>query len=94
MAKPQGNKKFNLSIVRAFKIKNGFWSTEIDEEAFEALQQVRKGGKLVFKELSPESRKSDKSPHGYFEYMSPEEVAEFKTRQGQRTPNRDEDSGF
>lgn len=47
----------------------------IDDEVFDALQGVEKGGKLVFKVLLDESRSSEKSPHGYLEYMSPEQVA-------------------
>lgn len=78
-------KKFNLTLSRAFKIKGGVWSADIGPAEFDALQQVKLGGKLVYRELKEESRKSDKSPHGYFEYMTPEEVRAFKNKP--RNPN-------
>lgn len=78
-------KKFNLTLSRAFKIKGGVWSADIGPAEFDALQQVKLGGKLVYRELKEESRKSDKSPHGYFEYMTPEEVQAFKNKP--RNPN-------
>ncbi len=74
-------KKYNLSLSRAFKIKGGAWSADIGPEEFDAIQQVKIGGRLVYRELQEKSRKSDKSPHGYFQYMTPEEVKAFKQAQ-------------
>lgn len=42
-------KKYNLTISPAYAMKYGFWSLNIDARAFDALQKVELGGKLVFK---------------------------------------------
>lgn len=87
------NKKFNLSLARAYKIKGGVWSVDIGPAEFDAIQKIGLGGRLVYKELAEESRKSANSPHGYFQFMTAEEVKAFKAKAGSRNKvsNRDQD---
>lgn len=80
------NKKFNLTLSRGYKTKNGAWSTDIGAAEFDALQQVQLGGRLVWRELEEKSRKNEQSPHGYFQYMTPEEVKAFKTKASKDRP--------
>lgn len=82
-------KKYNLSLARAFKIKGGVWSADIGPAEYDAIQQVKLGGRLVYRELKEESRKSEKSPHGYFQYMTPEEVKAFKSQKAATPPPED-----
>ena len=74
------DKKYNLTLSRGYKTKNGAWSTDIGAAEFDALQQVQLGGRIVWRELDEKSRKKETSPHGYFQYMTPDEVKEFKNR--------------
>lgn len=70
--------KFNLSLIRSYKTKKGFLSVDIDSEAYDALQKVEIGGRLVLKIV--ENKKTDKSPDAYFEYMTPNSVNDMKER--------------
>lgn len=53
-------------------------SMPIDDVVFDALQSVERGGKFVLKVLEPGSRKMEKSPHAYLEYISKEDVEAFE----------------
>lgn len=69
-------KKYNLKLSALWgtKYEGLYFSMPVDAMVFDALQQVEKGGKLVFRAIPEERRKHDKSPHAYLEYMSKEEV--------------------
>lgn len=73
-------KKYSLTLSRAYKTKVGAWSVDLGPEEIAALKQVEAGGRLVYRELREESRKNKTSPHGYFQYMTPAEVKEMKER--------------
>jgi len=74
------NTKFNITLARAYKTKRGYWSIDITAEEYDAIQKIQMGGRLILKEIPEESRKNDKSPQAYFEYMQPHEVKQFKEK--------------
>ena len=76
----KSDKKFNLTLARAYPIKNGYWSVDIGAAELDAILQIEAGGRLVIKTVPEESRKNENSPHAYFQYMTPAEVAEFKKK--------------
>jgi hypothetical protein len=73
------NKKYNLKVAALWATRSGtmYMSMPVDDQVFDALQQVEKGGKLVFKVLAEESRSKDTSPHAYLEFMSKEDVETY-----------------
>jgi len=74
-------KDYNTTIVPLWETRNGgaFMSIEIGPEHFDAIRTMQVGGKLVFKLLKEEYRKSEKSPNAYLEYISKDKVEAFKT---------------
>lgn len=77
MENNNSNPKFNLTVSRAYQTRKGdFMSVDIDSEVFDALQKVEIGGRLVLKKAT--TKKSDKSPDAYFEYMNPLKVRGLK----------------
>jgi hypothetical protein len=73
------DKKFNLTISPMWDTKNGnLMGMEITKEHYDALQNVEEGGKLMVKFVK--SRKGDTSPHAYLEYITKEEVRQFKAQ--------------
>ncbi len=94
MAK-SNEKKFNMTICPLWSDKfGGFSGLVINDEIFDALQQLEKGGRLVIKTLKPESRKSEKSPHAYLEYISKEDVATIATRTAAPKSRSEDSSGL
>lgn len=53
--------KFNLTISPGFAINGGFWSLDINAEAFDALQKIEIGGKLLFKVRNAQKAPSPKT---------------------------------
>ena len=80
--KTKSDKKYNLTIVPlwATSREGSYMSIEIGPEHFDNLAKVEVGGKLVFRVLPEEFRKTDKSPNAYLEYISKDDVAAFKAR--------------
>ena len=71
-------KEFNLTVSRMYSTRNGNMRTvTLEDDELEALQQVRKGGMLLVKNLPADRRKTDKSPHAFLEYIKPEDVEAF-----------------
>ncbi len=70
------NKKYNETIAPAYENRQGFGSITLTKECMDQLKKAELGGKLIFKILRPESRKNEKSPHGYFELVSKAQVDE------------------
>jgi len=90
-------KEFNLSLVPMWDTKSGnAFSIEIGPAHYDALQQVEVGGKLFFKRLPEERRKSENSPNAYLEYVRKEEVAKYKAEaqngKGKKGRPREEES--
>lgn len=71
-------KDFNLTLAPLWNTKNGagFISIEIKDEQFDAIQQVRKGGKLLVK-FAPQAA-TENSPNAYLEYLTPEKIKSFR----------------
>lgn len=77
----QTKKKFNLSISPLWLTKGAnFSSVTVNAQVLEALKQVQPGGKLIVKVLAEERRKNEDSPNAYLEFMSKEEIDEFRNR--------------
>lgn len=78
------DKRYPETVTALWKTRGGkqFRSMLIDERAFDQLQKilanVEIGGRIVFKEVPADRRKSEKSPEAYIEYMSKELVEEEK----------------
>ncbi len=72
-------KKYNVTVAGLWKTKTGsLMSMPVDARVLDALKNASEGGgKLVIKFLREESRKTEKSPHAFLEYMSKEEVDGF-----------------
>lgn len=87
------NKKYNLRITRAlpFKNKPGFWSYNIDAKAFDAIQKVEIGGRLVLSERERENKETGEKYTEYvFEYMDPSQVALVdKFREGKKEAKKE-----
>ena len=79
MPKSNGTeKKYNQTLGGLWETKTGnLMSMKVDARMLDAIQGVRLGSKLFIKYL-PEDRRKEKSPHAYFEVVSPEDVAEFE----------------
>lgn len=88
----KGNKEFNLTLSRGYAIRNGFWSVDIGPEEFDAIQNIEQGGRLVFKVVG--NKKTDKSPDGYFEYISKDKVQQFKAEAAKKRETQSDDSDF
>lgn len=63
-------KKFNKTIAPLWTSQYGGFYTYVKDEAFDALQEVEKGGMLVIKTVPEKSRAKETSPHAYLEYVS------------------------
>lgn len=84
------DKKYNTTVARAYSIKSGYWSVDLDAAAVDALLGAEVGSRLVLKIIPAESRKKDSSPHAYFQVMSPSEVRAFKDKVADRAKRRDD----
>lgn len=71
-----------LAAMWAYREGSLYMSMPVDDMVFDALQNVEKGGKLVLKILKEESRRSEKSPYAYLEYISKDDVDAFQARSG------------
>ena len=76
------NQNFNLTVVPLKRTYSGnlgwFLSDSSYGELVKAVENMEVGGMLVIKEIKEESRKSDKSPHAYLEYISKAKMDAFK----------------
>lgn len=94
----------NLSVTPLWESKGGnLLSLKIDDELFDKLQQIEKGGKLIVRHVPAKDGASEKRPQAYLEYMTKEDLAQvarelggnFKRSGGNRpVPRRDEDSNW
>lgn len=77
------NKKFNLTLAPMYRLQSGMLgSIIVTPSMYDAIQQVKVGGKFFVKDNK--GKTGDKSPDFYLEYMSPEQIQEFKgTRQAE-----------
>lgn len=85
------NKKYNLTLFPVWrnKFSGAFTSMKVDARMLDSLQQVSLGGKIMFKELTEESRSKfpdpERAPHAFVEYLTPEKVSEFDTKRTQKS---------
>ena len=77
------NNKYNLTVAPLFTNNSGnLTSIPITPAIFDAIQQLKVGGKLLVK--PNKSKSHDRSPDFYLEYMSPEKIAAFKAEQSNK----------
>lgn len=84
--------EYNLGVASLWEWSNGsLGSMEVDAKVFDALQQVQIGGRLVVREAT--SRKTDKSPTHYLEYIEPGKMGKPAAKGSRRPPaDADEDT--
>lgn len=61
----------NKTIAPLWKSQFGGFYTYVKDEEYDALQGIEKGSLLQIREVKPESRKKETSPHAYLEYTLP-----------------------
>lgn len=87
----ENKRSSNIKLAWAKKTKLGFWSGDIGPAEFEALQQVKLGGRLSLKSV-PCKTKDGKEFEGFvFEFLTPETVAGLKEKSPYRPTERDDD---
>lgn len=74
------DKKYPLTVAPLFKSGNfSLNSITITPEIIEKLGEIEVGGKFTIRTLKEESRKNERSPNAYLEYLTPLEVEERKS---------------
>lgn len=77
------NRKFPLTIAPLWESKFGGYYTYLKPEHFDNLQKVGQTGMIQIK--IAKSRKDERSPHAYLEYLTEEEVAANRVAQAAKT---------
>lgn len=81
--------KFNLTLSPLKESNNGNLTWIISPEVFDALQKVEVGGMLIVKRLAEKSRKHERSPSAYLEYVDKADVDAFKSKGARQTASDD-----
>lgn len=89
----QGKKEFNPSISPLYRRESGsLVSLVVNDAILAELAKVQLGGKLSIRFLKEESKKSDKTPDAYLDYVTPERMNELRSQyaneKGSSTPPR------
>lgn len=75
----KNNRDYPVSVAPLFKSGEfGYQTITINDEVLTKLEGVGHGGKFLIRFLKEESRKTEKSPVAYLEYLTPAQVEERK----------------
>lgn len=90
MEKAKTKQEFNLTIAPLWAKESGnLFGMKIEADHYDALQQVEVGGVFAVKFLKEKSRKSDKSPNAYLEYITPAKWEEYKAKYAKSSTSDD-----